>query len=138
MSESIMDLKARITELEGQLAETRIKGTLEPMALKRHVRTNALEDVQNRYHKAFPEGHQSNEELESFFTGLPRHLFDPGTAYHKDAEHKDTRGGPVTENPFMKATLNLTRQAQLLKESPERFVAMKAEAIAKGEWSPHD
>jgi hypothetical protein len=38
----------------------------------------------------------------------------------------------------MKATLNLTRHAQLLKESPERFAAMKAEAIAKGEWSPRN
>jgi len=38
----------------------------------------------------------------------------------------------------LKATLNLTQQARLLKESPERFAAMKAEAIAKGEWSPRN
>jgi len=51
---------------------------------------------------------------------------------------KDTRGGPITVNPFRKATLNLTKQAELLKQSPERFAQMKAEAIAAGEWSPKD
>jgi hypothetical protein len=38
----------------------------------------------------------------------------------------------------MKATLNLTKQSELFKQSPERFAAMKAEAIAKGEWSPRN
>jgi len=115
------------------------KGALEPMAIKRRVRAEALEDVLNRYHKTFPNGgHTSEAELEEFFQKLPRYMFDPGTAYHRDAEGKDTQSGPVLENPFMKSTLNITRQAQLLRESPERFAAMKAEAIAKGEWSPRN
>jgi hypothetical protein len=35
-------------------------------------------------------------------------------------------------------TLNLTKQAELIKQSPERFAQMKAEAIAAGEWNPKD
>jgi hypothetical protein len=85
------ELEAENAALRKQLAELQVKGTLEPMALKRRVRSEALEDVENRYRRAFPQGHKNEEELESFFSGLPRHLFDPGTAYHRDAEHKDTR-----------------------------------------------
>jgi hypothetical protein len=65
--------------------------------------------------QSFPQGHKSDEELESFFGGLPKFLFDPGTAYHRHAEHKDQLGGPITVNPLMKKTLNLTKQAELLK-----------------------
>jgi hypothetical protein len=32
----------------------------------------------------------------------------------------------------------LTQQAQLLKQSPEKFAQLKAEAIAAGEWNPRD
>jgi hypothetical protein len=138
MPKTVAELEAENAALRQQLAELQVKGTLEPMALKHRIRADALVDVENRYRKAFPSGHQNAEELETFFAGLPRHLFEPGTPYHKDAEHKDTHGGPITENPFMKATLNLTRQPQLLKESPERFAACKAEAIAKGEWNPRN
>jgi hypothetical protein len=138
MSKTLAELESENAALRQQLADLQIEGALEPMALKHRVRADGLEDVQNRYRRAFPSGHKSAEELENFFTGLPRYPFDPGTAYHKDAEHKDTQGGPITANPFLKATLNLTQQARLLKESPERFAAMKAEAIAKGEWNPRD
>jgi hypothetical protein len=138
MSRTLPELESENEALRQQLADLQMKGALEPMALKHRVRADALEDVQNRYRRAFPSGHKNAEELENFFTGLPRYLFDPSTAYHKDAEHKDTHGGPITANPFLKATLNLTKQAELLKQSPERFAAMKAEAIAKGEWSPRD
>ncbi|HET9377801.1 MAG TPA: hypothetical protein VFO40_22710 [Chthoniobacterales bacterium] len=99
MPKTQAELEAENAALRQQLAELQVKGTLEPMALKRRIRADALVDVENRYRKAFPQGHKSDEELESFFSGLARHLFDPGTAYHRDAEHKDTRGGAITVNP---------------------------------------
>jgi len=85
MPKTQAELEAENAALRQTTGGVAIKGTLEPMALKRRIRADALVDVENRYRKAFPQCHKSEEELKSFFSGLPSHLFDPGTAYHKDA-----------------------------------------------------
>jgi hypothetical protein len=65
------------------------------MALKRRVRAEALEDVQNRHARAFPHGHTSEAELEEFFAKLPRHLFDNrGSMRTVPVEHS---AGPLLE-----------------------------------------
>jgi hypothetical protein len=52
---------------------------------------------------------------------------------HVPSGRRSTANAFLSGNPYARSTLNVTRQAEIMKSDPERARALEAEAIQSGE-----